>query len=212
MPERDAETERIRLIYDRKAGRQAGRSRPAGADVRWLCTQAEGDTLEVGIGRGRTLPHYPRTVHLHGIDISPAALAFAARRAAELALTVQLQEGDAAALPYADEQFDTVVFCFSLCTIPDDRKAIAEAARVLRPCGRLLLVEHVRSPRAVVRATQRLVEPVFARRAGDLLARDPLDHVAAEGLEIEFLERRLLGTVERLVARKPEADVLEEAV
>jgi hypothetical protein len=47
---------------------------------------------------------------------------------------------------------------------------------------------------------------------GDHLLRDPLDHILAEDLEVEYLERRMLGVVERLVARKPEADELAEAV
>ena len=209
MPELDPETKRIQSIYDRRARRKQP---SGGADLRWLCSRAEGETLEVGIGRGRSLPYYPRDVNLHGIDISPVSLEVAARRAEELGLTVALREGDAAALPYANEHFDTVVFCFSLCTIPDDRTAIAEAVRVLRCGGRLLLVEHVRSPRRLVRAAERLLEPITMRLEGDHLMRDPLEYVLAEELEVEVLERRLLGLVERLVARKPEADDLEEAV
>jgi ubiquinone/menaquinone biosynthesis C-methylase UbiE len=118
------ETERIRAIYDRRgdSARTSG-----GADLRWLCSQARGETLEIGIGRGRTLPYYPRHVHLSAIEISPVSLEIAARRARELGLDVSLHEGDAAALPYPDDHFDTVVFCFALCTIPNDRTAIAEA-------------------------------------------------------------------------------------
>ena len=209
MTERDAETERIRAIYDRRGG---GAQASRGADLKWLCSQAQGDTLEIGIGRGRTLPFYPRQVHLSGIELSPVSLALAARRARELGLDVSLREGDAAALPYPDEHFDTVVFCFALCTIPNDRTAIAEAVRVLRPGGLLLLVEHVRSPRSLVRALERLFDPITVRRSGDHLLRDPLEHVLAEELEVERLERRLFGIVERLAARKPEADELAEAV
>jgi hypothetical protein len=63
-----------------------------------------------------------------------------------------------------------------------------------------------------VRALERLLDPIEVRRMGDHLMRDPLDHVLAEGMEIEFLERRMLGVIERLAARKPQADELEEAV
>ena len=66
-------------------------------------------------------------MHLSAIEISPVSLEIAARRARELGLDVSLHEGDAAALPYPDDHFDTVVFCFALCTIPNDRTAIAEA-------------------------------------------------------------------------------------
>jgi ubiquinone/menaquinone biosynthesis C-methylase UbiE len=209
MPARDAETERIRRIYDRRAG---SAHTSGGADLRWLCSQAQGETLEIGIGNGRTLPFYPRHVHLSGIELSPVSLEIAARRARELGLDASLREGDAAALPYPDDHFDTVVFCFALCTIPNDRAAIGEAVRVLRPGGLLLVVEHVRSPRLLVRSLERLFDPITVRRSGDHLLREPLEHVLAEELEVECLERRLLGIVERLAASKPQADELAEAV
>ena len=104
------------------------------------------------------------------------------------------------------------MFAFVLCTIPDDRRAMAEAVRVLCPGGRLLLVEHVRSPNLVVRAIERLLEPVTLWRMADHLLREPLSHVLAEGLEVERLERSWFGVVERLAARKPEAEELAQAV
>jgi SAM-dependent methyltransferase len=87
---------------------------------------------------------------------------------------------------------------------------VAEAVRVLRPGGRLLLVEHVRSPNAIVRSIERLFEPITMRRMADHLLREPLDHVLAEGLEVETLERRWFGVLERLAARKPDAEELEQ--
>jgi ubiquinone/menaquinone biosynthesis C-methylase UbiE len=210
MPTHDTETDRIRRIYDRRAATVP----PAKGDanLRWLCGQAEGETLEIGIGRGRTLPFYPPDVHLTGIELSDVALEIARRRARELGINATLRQGDAAAVPYPDEHFDTVAFSFALCTIPDDRRAVAEAVRVLRPGGRLLLVEHVRSPNLILRTIERLVEPITLRRMGDHLLREPLDHLLAEGLEIELLDRRWLGVVERIAARKPKADELAEAV
>ena len=210
MTSHDAETERIRRIYDKRAA--ASPSARGDANLRWLCAQAEGETLEIGVGRGRSLPFYPPGVHLTGIELSDVALGIARRRAGELGMSATLRQGDAATLPYPDDHFQTVVFCYVLCTIPDDRRAVAEAVRVLRPGGRLLLVEHVRSPNRVVRTIERLVEPVMLRMQADHLLREPLDHVLAEGLELETLQRLWVGLIERLVARKPEADELAEAV
>jgi SAM-dependent methyltransferase len=205
MPDRASETERVRLIYDRSARRGSSAPPSGNGAVRWLCSEAEGDTFEIGIGRGRTLPFYPSHVRLAAIELSGACLAITARRARDLGLEVSLLVGDAAALPYPDEHFDTVVFCMVLCTIPDDRAAVTEAVRVLRPGGRLLLLEHVRSPNRLLRGLERLFDPISVRRMGDHLVREPLEHVLAAGLEVEFLRRGWFGVEERLIARKPKS-------
>ncbi len=210
MPGHETETERVHRIYDRrKANGPASRG---DANMRWLCEQAAGETLEVGIGRGRTLPFYPKGLELTAIDLSEVALEASRRRAEELGIQVSFRQADAASLPYPDDHFDTVVFFFVLCTIPDDRRAVAEAVRVLRPGGRLLFVEHVRSPNMLVRALERLLDPLAVRFQADHLLREPLEHVVAEGLAIDTLERSRFGVVERLAAAKPEADELAEAV
>jgi hypothetical protein len=74
---------------------------------------------------------------------------------------------------------------------------------VLRPGGRLLLLEHVRSPVRAVRAVQRLLDPLAVRFAADHLTREPLDYLVAEGFEIERVERSKWGIVERVAAHKP---------
>ncbi|MFC4070253.1 class I SAM-dependent methyltransferase [Actinoplanes subglobosus] len=73
----------------------------------WLGERAEGRVLDVGVGTGRNLPHYPAPVRVTGVGVSPGMLAVARRRAAELGRDVDLHEGDAARLPFADEAFDT---------------------------------------------------------------------------------------------------------
>ena len=129
-------------------------------------------------------------------------LAIAKQRAVELGLDADLRLGDAQALELPDERFDTAVITLALCTIPDDRQAVREAHRVLRPGGRLLLLEHVRSPRLPVRAVQRLLDPLAVRFAADHLVREPLDHLSAAGFELERVERLKWGIVERLIAHK----------
>jgi hypothetical protein len=81
---------------------------------------------------------------------------------------------------------------------------VAEAHRVLRPGGRLVLLEHVRSPSLAVRAAQRVLDPLSVRFAADHLLRDPLDYLGDVGFEIESVARLKWGIVERVVARKPE--------
>lgn len=196
------ETDRVREIYDRRGPQMVpGDGGFLFGDARhWLASQARGDTLEVGVGSGRTLAHYPRDVRLTGIDLSTVMLDAARAEARSLGREVTLRVGDAMALDVPDRSFDTVVFCLVLCTVPDDRRAILEAARVLRPGGRFIVVEHVRSPHVLVRLVERLWEPIAVRQDGDHVLRDPVDHLPAAGLAVETLERSRLGIVERLVA------------
>ena len=169
----------------------------------WVCRQAAGDVLEVAVGTGLNLPHYPDHVRLSGIDYSPKMLDLARRRAAELGRSVDLREGDAHALDFPDASFDTVVCTYGLCAIPDDKQAVAEMCRVLRPGGLLLLADHVAASSVPVRAVQRLLELVTVRQASEHFLRRPRDTVLATGFEIEQQERFTLGIVERVAARKP---------
>ena len=169
----------------------------------WVCSQATGDVLEVAIGTGRNLSFYPQGIRLTGIDFSPAMLEVARRQADQLGRQVDLRLGDAEALDLPDATFDTVVCTLSLCTIADERRAIAEMKRVLRPGGRLLSLDHVAAAPRWLRALQWLLEVATRHATGEHQRRRPLLQVQAEGFEIERRERSKLGTVERLVARKP---------
>jgi ubiquinone/menaquinone biosynthesis C-methylase UbiE len=174
---------------------------------RWVCSQAEGEVLEIAVGTGRNLAHYPPQVRLSGIELSPAMLELARRRAQQVGREADLRVGDAQALDFEDERFDTVVCTLSLCTIPDDRASVAEAKRVLRPGGRFLLLEHVRSPVRAVRAVENAIEPLMVRFQGDHVTREPLEHLRAEGFVVERVLRSKWGIVERVAALKPKADV-----
>ena len=169
----------------------------------WVCEQATGEVLEVAIGTGRNLACYPADVQLTGVDLSPGMLARARRRAAEFGRAVVLREGDAQALPFTDASFDTVVCTLGLCGFPDERAAIAEMHRVLRPGGKLLLLDHIGSHHRVIRWGQRLLERITVRTIGDYQTRRPLPLVERAGFVVTRSERLKAGTVERLAARKP---------
>jgi ubiquinone/menaquinone biosynthesis C-methylase UbiE len=202
------ETDRVRGVQDKQAPRYDRQmnffDRILFAGGRqWACSRAEGQVLEIALGTGRNLAHHRDDVKLTGIELSPEMLAIAQRRAAELGREADLRIGDAQHLDFADTSFDSVVCTLALCTIPDDRAAVDEAFRVLRPGGRFLLLEHVRSPVTPVRVAQRMLEPLTIRFEADHLTREPLDHLAAAGFEVEELERSKWGIVERIAARKP---------
>jgi len=202
------DVERLRRFWDRHADsydrQMAFLDRKLFGDSRrWACRGAAGDVLEVGIGTGLSLDGYPTDVALTGVDLSPRMLEHARRRAAATGRPVTLQVGDAQRLNFPDAAFDTVVCTFVLCSVPDERRAIAEMWRVLRPGGRLRLADHVVSTSAPARALQRLIELVSVPVGGEHFRRRPVTHLPGQGFAVEQQERFALGIVERVVARKP---------
>jgi ubiquinone/menaquinone biosynthesis C-methylase UbiE len=205
---RPKDVERLRRYWDKHARsydkQMAFFDRKLFGDSRqWVCRRASGDVLEVAVGTGLNLDSYPGDVTITGVDLSPAMLEHAHRRAAASGRKVTLHLGDAHRLEFPDASFDTVVCTFSLCAIPDERRAVAEMWRVLRPGGQLLLADHVVSTSAPVRLLQRLLEVVTIPIGGENFRRRPIVHVRNQGFAIEQQERFKLGIVERVAARKP---------
>jgi SAM-dependent methyltransferase len=156
-----------------------------GASRQWICSRAAGSVLEVCVGTGLNLLHYPAAVRLIGVDIDPTMLSMARRRTTDLARRVSLLQTDGNRLPFAAESFDTVVCTLALCEFSDRSAALAEMYRMLRPGGRLLLLDH-------------------AQWRWPLRGR-PVTLAVAVGFLPQRHERLRLGLIERLDARKPEA-------
>jgi ubiquinone/menaquinone biosynthesis C-methylase UbiE len=192
------------LKYDKQIG--FCERRLVGTEHRpWACSRARGRTLEVAIGTGLNLPHYPEDVDIVGLDLTKEMLALASARAQDLGRAVELKEGDAQELPFEDASFDTVLCTFSLCGIPDVERAVAEMGRVLKPGGNLILVDHIESSVKPVYWLQRAIEFFTKRIEGEHMTRRPLSQVKRTDLEIRELERSHAGVIERLVASKPVA-------
>ncbi len=128
--------------------------------------QATGYVLEIAAGTGLTFPFYVRAREVLATDPDPFMLKRARRRAARAPCRVELLRSDAEALPVEDDTFDTVVMAFGLCTISRPESAVREASRVLKPDGRLLFLEHVRSHGPRVARLQDLAAPAWSRLTG----------------------------------------------
>jgi len=194
----DSRTEHGHRRWDRPAARYDHNQRMQSPALRRtreiLCAGARGHTLEVAVGTGQNLRHYPPQVRLTGIDPDSEMLAHARKRADELGMPARLIEGDPQDLAFADQTFGTVLCTLALCAVPDQRRALSEMYRVLVPGGRLLMVDHIE----YARLPGRLVE-----RRRENPRRLPREVAAEVGFEIGHHDRLLLGLVERVVAHRP---------
>lgn len=168
---------------------------------------ASGRVLELGAGGGANLGLYDRSkVHsVVGIDPSEGLIARAeSAKAASNSDFFHIEPGFAENLPFADASFDTVLATFTLCSVQDQHKALKEAARVLKPGGRLLFLEHGLSPDEDTRRWQRRIEPLWKHIAGGChLTRPVTDSITEAGFTVperhgRYMEKspRFAGWVE----------------
>lgn len=128
---------------------------------------ASGRVLEIGMGSGLNLPFYaPTAAHVVGLDPSRTLLAMARRRRRKVPIPAHLLEGSAEALPLDAHSVDSIVVTWTLCSVPDVHRALSELRRVLKREGRLLFVEHGRSPDPDVSRWQDRLTPLWKRVAG----------------------------------------------
>lgn len=162
---------------------------------------ARGDTLEIGIGTGSNLRVYPAGLIVQGVDVSAPALSVAAERADREGRAVVLVEGDAAALPFADASFDTVVATFVLCSVGDVAGSLRECRRVLRPGGTIRLLEHARSRHRAVDLLQERSARAWARLSGGCrLDHDVRRAVRDAGFNVVEERTRFGGLLVEIVA------------
>jgi len=191
--------QRLAPIYDVMEGLSERRFHP------WrtkLWEQVPGlRVLEVGVGTGKNLQFYPAGISIVGIDLTPGMLQRAQKRANDLRLSsrVELHIGDVQQLDLPDDNFDSAVATFVFCSVPDPVLGLRELRRVVKPNGRVLLLEHMRSPDPSLGAVMVFLNPLIVRMMGENINRRTLDNVCAAGLEIEHVEDLGMGGIFKLI-------------
>jgi ubiquinone/menaquinone biosynthesis C-methylase UbiE len=186
------------LTYDRSMARmeEAGfrelRERSIG--------QAKGDVLEIGGGTGSNLPYYGSAVtSLTMTEPEPPMLKRLEKKVRERGSTAKVVRAPAEDLPFEDDSFDTVVSTLVLCGVQDQPRALREVRRVLRPGGRLVFIEHVRSDDPKLARTQDRMNGLNRFLVGCECNRATLDAIRKEGFEVDDVEQRTLDEVPKFV-------------
>jgi len=151
-----------------------------------------GRILDAGVGTGRNFPFYPPGSNMVGIDLSPAMLMRAERRAELSPAAVELREMDVTKLDYANDSFDAAVATFLFCVLPNELQlpALRELARVVKPGGLIRMLEYVRPQGRVRRVVAKLWEPWMKWAYGAGFDRETERYVPAAGLQV--LESRFV--------------------
>jgi ubiquinone/menaquinone biosynthesis C-methylase UbiE len=152
---------------------------------RQLLGAAQGATIELGAGTGLNLEHYPEAVtRLVLTEPDRHMRVRLGRRVEALSASAEIIDASAEQLPFADATFDTAVVTLVLCSVADQPAALEEVARVLKPNGHLLFLEHVRSEDPKVAKWQDRIRPIY-NLVGCNPNRETLAAIEASALTVE---------------------------
>jgi ubiquinone/menaquinone biosynthesis C-methylase UbiE len=182
-----ARYDRVARVYDLMQGfmdRGAiGKGRP------YLWSHVHGSKLlEVGVGTGKNMDYYPEGSQITAVDLSEGMLERARRRAAALALDVDLRTMDVQHLDLPDHAFDAVVATCVFCSVPDPVAGLRELKRVVETDGDIWLLEHVRIDRPVIGPVMDVLNPMMVRMMGANINRQTVENVRRSGLRIVSVE------------------------
>ncbi|WP_242694643.1 class I SAM-dependent methyltransferase [Pseudogracilibacillus auburnensis] len=167
-----------------------------------LLKNLQGNILEVGVGTGANLSYYPSNVHVTGIDFSPKMLMKAYEKIDKAEVKVVLREMDAQDMDFPDNTFDAVVSTYVFCSIPNPVKGFKEIRRVVKPEGKIVMLEHMRSENVVAGKILDLMNPLTVRIVGANVNRKTIENIEKAGLRIEQ-QKYLMTSIMRKIIISP---------
>ena len=173
---------------------------------RWrelLWSKAEGKrVLEVGVGTGKNFPYYPADTEIVAVDFSEEMLKRARDKARQQDVNVDLRQMDVEELQFADNTFDSLAASFVFCSVPNPVRGLAEVARVCKPAGKVVLLEHVLSANRVLGWLMNAANPLVVRLVGANINRRTVENVTTGGLVVEQVTDLGAGIFKLIEARK----------
>ena len=160
-----------------------------------IVPMAHGRVLEIGIGSGLNFEHYnfDKIDEIVGVDPAVSSIAIARSRSSQYNSKISFIESSAESIALESSSFDCVVVGYSLCTIPEPLKALAEARRLMKPTGSLLFMEHGLAPEQNIQKWQHRLTPGWKKIAGGCnLNRDIADLISASGFQFKSLKKKYI--------------------
>jgi ubiquinone/menaquinone biosynthesis C-methylase UbiE len=157
--------------------------------------RATGRVLEIGFGAGHNLPFYDasKVTHLWALEPSKEMRERAAERVSQSSIPLEFLDLPSEEIPLGNEEADTILITYTLCTIPDVTKALGEMRRVLKPGGKMIFCEHGEAPDADVRKWQERLTPAWKFIGGGCHVGRPIPKMIIDsGFRIEGMETMYL--------------------
>lgn len=168
-----------------------------------VISKAEGKILEVGIGTGKSLPLYPLSADITGIDFSSGMLNIARHKMNEIGLIqCELIEMDIEEMFFPDENFDTIISTFVFCTVSHPNKGLRELYRVLKPGGKAVFLEHMKSSSHWLNAILWMINKISMPLLGTSMLRETQKEIEKSGFIVQVSQNKVFDILRLIVAIK----------
>lgn len=195
-----SDTEQIKKRFDRISSKFEVMDHFVKEDWRKeLLKGVHGDILEVGVGLGTNFKYYPQEATVKGIDFSPKMLERARENLDSAAVNIELFEMDVENLEFEDNSFDYIVSTCVFCSVPNPVKGFKELRRVIKPNGKIVMLEHMRSENEIIGKVLDFFNPVSVNLIGVNINRKTLSNLYQANLEVDEQEFLMTSVMRKLV-------------